>query len=99
MITRPLDLASRLRPAPRTFDFWFFVNIGLIVTKEGSVTLERLGEWLKEEARTTKAPVLSVQAEEGVKHSLVTKIVELAHAAGFRVQTAVREPAKSNGGR
>lgn len=30
MITRPLDLASRLRPPPRNFDFWFFVNVGLI---------------------------------------------------------------------
>ena len=31
MITRPLDLASRLRPEPRSFDYWFFVNAGLIV--------------------------------------------------------------------
>ena len=31
MITRPLDLASRLRPAPRNFDFIFLVNGGLIV--------------------------------------------------------------------
>jgi biopolymer transport protein ExbD len=31
MITRPLDLASRLRPEPRSFDFLFFVNGGLIV--------------------------------------------------------------------
>ncbi|HTJ79043.1 MAG TPA: biopolymer transporter ExbD [Rariglobus sp.] len=30
MITRPLDLSSRLRPAPRSFDFLFFVNAGLI---------------------------------------------------------------------
>ena len=30
MITRPLDLASRLRPEPRSFDGWFFVNAGLI---------------------------------------------------------------------
>ncbi|MBL9208917.1 MAG: hypothetical protein JNL92_00530 [Opitutaceae bacterium] len=30
MITRPLDLASRLRPEPRSFDFLFFVNGGLI---------------------------------------------------------------------
>lgn len=30
MITRPLDLASRLRPAPRNFDGWFFANAGLI---------------------------------------------------------------------
>jgi len=30
MITRPLDLASRLRPEPRNFDFLFYVNAGLI---------------------------------------------------------------------
>lgn len=31
MITRPLDLASKLRPEPRNFDFLFFVNGGLLV--------------------------------------------------------------------
>ncbi len=31
MITRPLDLASRLRTEPRNFDWLFFVNGGLIV--------------------------------------------------------------------
>lgn len=31
MITRPLDLASRLRPEPRNLDFLFLVNGGLIV--------------------------------------------------------------------
>ncbi|MEI6108263.1 MAG: hypothetical protein WCL24_03165 [Verrucomicrobiota bacterium] len=30
MITRPLDLASRLRPEPRNFDTLFFVNGGLL---------------------------------------------------------------------
>jgi biopolymer transport protein ExbD len=30
MITRPLDLASRLRPPPRNFDAWFYVNAGLL---------------------------------------------------------------------
>ena len=30
MITRPLDLASRLRPEPRNFDFVFLVNGGLV---------------------------------------------------------------------
>lgn len=30
MITRPLDLLSRLRPQPRNFDFIFLVNGGLI---------------------------------------------------------------------
>jgi biopolymer transport protein ExbD len=31
MIARPLDLASRLRPAPRNFDAWFYVDAGAIV--------------------------------------------------------------------
>jgi biopolymer transport protein ExbD len=31
MITRPLDLASRMRSAPRSFDAFFYVNIGLIL--------------------------------------------------------------------
>jgi len=31
MITRPLDLAAKLRPEPRNFDGWFFVNGALIV--------------------------------------------------------------------
>ena len=31
MITRPLDLASRLRPPPRNFDVFFYVNLGLMV--------------------------------------------------------------------
>jgi len=30
MITRPLNLSSRLRPPPRGFEFLFFVNAGLI---------------------------------------------------------------------
>ena len=31
MLVRPLDLASRLKPEPRSFDFLFYVNVGLIV--------------------------------------------------------------------
>lgn len=31
MITRPLDLASRLRPEPRNFDWLFFVNLLALV--------------------------------------------------------------------
>lgn len=31
MITRPLDLASKLRPEPRNFDTMHFVNVGLLV--------------------------------------------------------------------
>ena len=31
MITRPLDLSAKLRPEPRSFDWLFFVNAGLLV--------------------------------------------------------------------
>jgi biopolymer transport protein ExbD len=31
MITRPLDISSRLRPEPRGFDALFYVNVGLVV--------------------------------------------------------------------
>jgi biopolymer transport protein ExbD len=31
MTVRPLELASRLRPEPRNFDWLFFVNAGLLV--------------------------------------------------------------------
>jgi biopolymer transport protein ExbD len=31
MITRPLELASRLRPEPRNFDALFYVNVGVLV--------------------------------------------------------------------
>jgi biopolymer transport protein ExbD len=31
MIVRPLELASRLRPEPRSLDWMFFVNAGLLV--------------------------------------------------------------------
>jgi len=30
VITRPLDLASKLRPEPRNFDTLFYVNVGLV---------------------------------------------------------------------
>ena len=147
MITRPLDLATRLRPAPRNFDFWFFVNIGLIVLAfslfgsrfvlapglgvefqlpeiagargqatrtthniavndaglilaEASITLERLAEWLKEEAKTTRDPVLLVRADARVKLEQLTRIAEIAKSAGFQsVFLAAQEPAQTNGGR
>jgi biopolymer transport protein ExbD len=30
MITRPLDLASKIRPEPRSFDALFYVNVGVL---------------------------------------------------------------------
>jgi biopolymer transport protein ExbD len=147
MITRPLDLASKLRPPPRNFDLCFLVNIGLIalafdlfgsrfvlapglgldfrlpemagaraeaakithdiavkdagliVAEEGSITLKRLGEWLKEEAKTTKEPTLLVRADAGVTSAEQAKIVGIARAAGFRVVWAAQEPATHAEGR
>lgn len=140
MITRPLDLASRLRPMPRNFDAWFLVNAGLIVlgfsllgsrfvlapglgldfqlpqmagarveaartthdiavndagliiAGEGSITLQRLGEWLKEQGKITKDPCLLVRASAGVPSSTLADIVALAREAGFRVVLAAEEP-------
>lgn len=141
MITRPLDLSSKLRPPPRNFDLYFLVNVGLIVFSfsilgsrfvlapglgvdfqlpqmpgaraeatrtthdiavndagliiagEGSITLQRLGEWLKEQARVTKEPSLLVRASAGVRSSTQAGIVALAREAGFRVVWAAEEPA------
>lgn len=30
MITRPLDLSARMRPAPRSLDVFFYVNVGFM---------------------------------------------------------------------
>jgi biopolymer transport protein ExbD len=139
MITRPLDLASKLRPPPRNFDLVFLVNVGLIafcftifgspfvlapglgvdfqlprmsgaraeamrtthdiavtdagmiIAGEGSITLQRLGEWLKEQAPLTKEPTLLVRASAGVQLSTQAAIVGLAKTAGFRVVLAADE--------
>ncbi|HEX2852850.1 MAG TPA: biopolymer transporter ExbD [Opitutaceae bacterium] len=140
MITRPLDLASKLRPMPRNFDAWFLVNVGLIllsfsvlgsrfvlapglgvdfqlphmkgaraeasrtthdiavndagliIAGEGSITLQRLGDWLKEQGKVTKEPALLVRASAGVPSSMQADIVGLAREAGFRVVWAAEEP-------
>jgi biopolymer transport protein ExbD len=73
-------------------------DVGLIIAKEGSISLARLGEWLREEAKTTREPALLVRASAGVKTSEQAKIVSLAREAGFRVVWAAQEPAKKNGG-
>jgi len=148
MITRPLDLASRLRPPPRSFDLVFLVTGGLIlfcfailgsrfvlapglgvdfqlpqiagaradavrtthdiavkeggliIAGNGSITLENLGIWLKEEAKTTKEPTLLVLADAKVPLSELAAIAGLAKQAGFRMQVAADEPSvKRNVGR
>jgi biopolymer transport protein ExbD len=146
MITRPLDLASKMRPPPRNFDGLFFVAAGFIAlfflmfgsrfvlapglgvdfrlpemtgaaagatrtthsisvtaagvifTDQGALSLPKFGEWLKEQAKTTKNPTLLVRAGAAVPLSLLTTIKGLADESGFRVIAAADEPvAKPSG--
>ncbi len=139
MITRPLDLSSRLRPAPRSFDALFYVNVGLIalfftlfgsrfvlapgisvlptiagsdanarrtthtitvwnerqiLAGDGLQDLAGLGDWLREQARTAKAPTLLVLSNHGVEVDLIAKIFSAAENAGFTVHIASVEPQK-----
>jgi biopolymer transport protein ExbD len=152
MITRPLDLAAKLRPEPRNFDFLFLVNGGLIVLffflfgsrfvlapglgldfqlpvlpgsalsaaqtthnisitrggmmlvadegHMGQITLPRLRDWLKEQAKETKNPVLLIRSDAGVEASVLSDVTAAACQSGFRVYWAalpVRAvPAESN---
>lgn len=145
MITRPLDLSSKLRSAPRSFDWLFFANIGLIalffvlfgsrfvlapglgvdfelpqapganqnarvtthvitvvnagqiLTGDGLRAIDQLPEWLSAQAKTEKHPSLLVRASANVPTSISTRIAGMAQAAGFSVQLAAEEPAKTNG--
>jgi biopolymer transport protein ExbD len=145
MITRPLDLSSKLRPEPRNFDWLFFVNAGLIVlffalfgsryvlapglgvdfqlprvgnphadarttthfisvvsagqifAGDGLRTMDQLGQWLKEQAKTVKAPSLLVRASAGVRAAVLTDITSAARAAGFTVVLAAEESAARAG--
>jgi biopolymer transport protein ExbD len=133
MITRPLDLAAKLRLEPRNFDFLFYVNGGLIVlffsmfgsrfvlapglgvdfqmaqmppsalgaarttttisvrrdgvifAERGPVTLPQLREWLREQAKGTKQPVLLVRSDASVMASVLTEIFTTATEEGFNV--------------
>ena len=147
MITRPLDLAARLRPPPRNFDWVFLVVGGLIVqffplfgsrfvlapglgvdfrlptmpgalagaaatthvitiksagfknggfvfAESGALNWTQFGEWLKAAAKTTKTPVLLVQANADVPMADLADLNTLAKEAGFLwVQFAANEPA------
>jgi len=151
MIMRPLDLAAKLRPEPRNFDFLFLVNGGLIVLffflfgsrfvlapglgfdfqlpalpgsalsaaqtthnisitrggmlfvdegQMGGISLPRLREWLKEQAKETKNPVLLIRADSGVEESVLSDVMTAALQSGFRVEWAAHSvraaPAESN---
>lgn len=151
MITRPLDLASKLRPEPRSFDGLYFVNAGLIAgmffffaskfvlapslgvdfrlpqvdgavidarpathhvnvtnsgqifVRDGLLTREQLGDWLRVQAATVKEPVLLVVASEGVPTQTSFEIAGAARDAGFAVRFAATQsvavPAGGHGGR
>ncbi len=142
MITRPLDLASRLREPPRNLDWLFYVNAGLIAlffvffgsrfvlspglgvdfalpqipagaadlrltthvitvvdagqifAGDGRRDIEQLQSWLNEQAKTQKAPSLLVRASAGVPAAILTRILGMAHAAGFTVTLAAEESGK-----
>jgi len=148
MITRPLDLASKLRPEPRNFHALFFVNAGLIayfftlfgsqfvlapgvklkfevpriagaeagavvtthritversgliIIEDGPADIARLREWLKNQTKTTRRPVLLVRADVQVPTGTLTEIWGAAYAAGFiDVQLLADDFAESGGGR
>ena len=68
MITRPLDLASRLQPEPRTFDAFFFVNVGLVTlffTLAGSRFVVSPG---------IELPVVSGARASGIRATTVLKV-------------------------
>jgi biopolymer transport protein ExbD len=138
VITRPLDLAAKLRPDPRSFDALFFVNGGLIVLffflfgssfvlspglgvdfalprvpaassdarmtthvitvvnagqviADGMRSVDELQPWLEAKAKTEKHPSLLVQVGARVPASISTRILGMAHAAGFAVTLATEE--------
>lgn len=139
MITRPLDLASKLRPEPRNFDWLFFVNAGLLVlffslfgsrfvlapglgidfrlpavagatagarapthvisvinsgqifTSDGLRKLGDLRNWLAQNAKNTRAPLLLVRGSSGVPMSVLADIASAATATGYEVLWAASE--------
>lgn len=139
MITRPLDLASKLRPEPRHFDGLFFVNAGLLVlflslfgsrfvlapglgvdfrlpavagatagarapthvisvinsgqifTSDGLRKLADLKDWLAQNAKNTRSPLLLVRGSSGVPMSVLADIASAAKATGYEVLWAASE--------
>lgn len=139
MITRPLDLASKLRPEPRNFDWLFFVNAGLLVlffslfgsrfvlapglgidfrlpavagatagarapthvisvinsgqifTSDGLRKLGDLRNWLAQNAKSTRSPLLLVRGSSGVPMSVLADIASAATATGYEVLWAASE--------
>jgi biopolymer transport protein ExbD len=97
MITRPLDLASKLRPEPRNFDFLFLINGGLILIDGGKVGLPQLRDWLAKAAKTTQHPALLVMIDDETAYGEMVAVQSAANDAGFvRVTWSATEPAASD---
>jgi biopolymer transport protein ExbD len=143
MITRPLDLASKLHGPPPSFDWLFYVNAGLIVffftlfgsrfvlspglgvdfelpavptgaadarvtthvisvvnagqifVPDGLRNVEQLQDWLTQQAKAEKHPALLVRASAVVPAAILSRILGMAHQAGFTVTLAAEEVAPS----
>ena len=71
-----------------------FKNGGVVFAEGGALNFKQLGDWLKAEAKTSKAPVLLVQANADVPMADLADLNTLAKEAGFLwVQFAANEPA------
>ena len=71
---------------------------GQIFADNGVRTLEQLPDWLRNEARKAKEPVLLIRASKEVRVSLLTQIASAATQAGFaRVMFAAVEPSSAAG--
>ena len=145
MLTKPLDISSKLRPNPRGYDSLFWVNVGalvlfftlfgsrfvlspglgvdftvpempgavngaartthvisvarpgLIFTDDGALNWTQLQGWLREQGVTVEKPSLLVRANAAIPVKELTDIISAAQQAGFRVQVAALDPAKSDG--
>jgi len=145
MLTKPLDIASKLRPQPRGYDSLFWVNVvalvlfftlfgsrfvlspglgvdftvpempgavsgaartthvisvarpGLIFTDDGALNWTQLRGWLIEQGAKVEKPSLLVRANAAIPVNELTDIISAAQQAGFQVQVAALDPAKSDG--
>ncbi|MBE36068.1 MAG: hypothetical protein CMI16_11050 [Opitutaceae bacterium] len=145
MLTKPLDISSKLRPTPRGYDSLFWVNVGalvlfftlfgsrfvlspglgvdftvpempgavngaartthvisvarpgLIFTDDGALNWTQLQGWLIEQGHTVEKPSLLVRANAAIPVNELTDIISAAQQAGFQVQVAALDPAKSDG--
>ena len=76
-----------------------FKNGGFVFAESGALNVKQFGDWLKTAAKTTKEPVLLVQASADVPMADLTDILTIAQEAGFvRVQFAADRPAAKPAG-